>query len=212
MMEINTALCLSLAPCSNQNSNFLFSFVSIFFYYPISFLYSTLSSAHYYYSCIVFHLSIYHCLFKQLLQINGFHQENGKDLSPTLTPGDTWQCLQSFWFGGKNATGDQWVEGRDTANHPTVQRMKLEPIIQSEVNQKDKDHYNILTHIQLQSPQQRIYLVQKYQLVLRLRNHDIDEHLGSLQSWLVQNCSTNNFVNLLLYINPNIFFRINFQK
>ena len=25
--------------------------------------------------------------------------------------------------------------------------MKLEPIIQSEVNQKDKDHYNILTHI-----------------------------------------------------------------
>ena len=25
--------------------------------------------------------------------------------------------------------------------------MKLEPIIQSEVSQKDKDHYSILTHI-----------------------------------------------------------------
>ena len=25
--------------------------------------------------------------------------------------------------------------------------MKLEPIIKSEVSQKDKDHYNILTHI-----------------------------------------------------------------
>ena len=25
--------------------------------------------------------------------------------------------------------------------------MKLEPIIQSEVSQKDKDHYGILTHI-----------------------------------------------------------------
>ena len=25
--------------------------------------------------------------------------------------------------------------------------MKLEPIIQSEVSQKDKEHYNILTHI-----------------------------------------------------------------
>ena len=25
--------------------------------------------------------------------------------------------------------------------------MKLEPIIQNEVSQKDKDHYNILTHI-----------------------------------------------------------------
>ena len=53
--------------CSNQNSNFLFSFVSIFFNYPISFLYSTLSSPHYYYSCIVFHLWIYHCLFNQVL-------------------------------------------------------------------------------------------------------------------------------------------------
>ena len=28
-----------------------------------------------------------------------------------------------------------------------VRWMKLEPIIQSEVSQKDKDHYNILTHI-----------------------------------------------------------------
>ena len=28
-----------------------------------------------------------------------------------------------------------------------IRRMKLEPIIQSEVSQKDKDHYNILTHI-----------------------------------------------------------------
>ena len=28
-----------------------------------------------------------------------------------------------------------------------MRRMKLEPIIQSEVSQKDKDHYSILTHI-----------------------------------------------------------------
>ena len=28
-----------------------------------------------------------------------------------------------------------------------MKRMKLEPIIQSEVSQKDKDHYSILTHI-----------------------------------------------------------------
>ena len=28
-----------------------------------------------------------------------------------------------------------------------IRWMKLEPIIQSEVSQKDKDHYNILTHI-----------------------------------------------------------------
>ena len=29
----------------------------------------------------------------------------------------------------------------------TITRQKLEPIIHSEVSQKDKDHYNILTHI-----------------------------------------------------------------
>ena len=28
-----------------------------------------------------------------------------------------------------------------------LRRMKLEPIIQSEVSQKDKEHYSILTHI-----------------------------------------------------------------
>ena len=28
-----------------------------------------------------------------------------------------------------------------------MRRMKLEPIIQSEISQKDKDHYNILTHL-----------------------------------------------------------------
>ena len=28
-----------------------------------------------------------------------------------------------------------------------MRRMKLEPIIQSEVSQKDKEHYSILTHI-----------------------------------------------------------------
>ena len=28
--------------------------------------------------------------------------------------------------------------------------MRLEPIIQSEVSQKDKDHYNILTHIYME--------------------------------------------------------------
>ena len=32
-------------------------------------------------------------------------------------------------------------------NDKLMRWMKLEPIIQSEVSQKDKDHYNILTHI-----------------------------------------------------------------
>ena len=118
-MEIHAPLCLSLAhPVVIKIATSFFLLFLFFFYYPISFLYSTLSSPHYYYSCIIFHLWIYHCLFNQVLQISGFHQKNGKDLSP----GDTWQCLQSFRFERMNATGVQWVEGRDTAKHPTVQR------------------------------------------------------------------------------------------
>ena len=36
---------------------------------------------------------------------------------------------------------------KDTFESILMRWMKLEPIIQSEVSQKDKDHYNILTHI-----------------------------------------------------------------
>ena len=46
------------------------------------------------------------------------------------------------WRPEAGAWGQTW---RHWAR--TVLMMKLEPIIQSEVSQKDKDHYNILTHI-----------------------------------------------------------------
>ena len=36
---------------------------------------------------------------------------------------------------------------KDSFESVLMRWMKLEPIIQSEVSQKDKDHYNILTHI-----------------------------------------------------------------
>ena len=36
---------------------------------------------------------------------------------------------------------------KNTFESVLMRWMKLEPIIQSEVNQKDKDHYSILTHI-----------------------------------------------------------------
>ena len=53
------------------------------------------------------------------------------------------------WLNGyKNKTPIYAVYKRPTSKQGTLMRwMKLEPIIQSEVSQKDKDHYNILTHI-----------------------------------------------------------------
>ena len=42
---------------------------------------------------------------------------------------------------------DSILKSRDTFESFLMRWMKLEPIIQSEVSQKDKDHYNILTHI-----------------------------------------------------------------
>ena len=36
---------------------------------------------------------------------------------------------------------------KNTFESVLMRWMKLEPIIQSEVSQKNKDHYNILTHI-----------------------------------------------------------------
>ena len=36
---------------------------------------------------------------------------------------------------------------KNTFESVLMRWMKLEPIIQSEVSQKDKDHYSILTHI-----------------------------------------------------------------
>ena len=39
---------------------------------------------------------------------------------------------------------------KNTFESVLMRWMKLEPIIQSEVSQKDKDHYNILTHIYME--------------------------------------------------------------
>ena len=41
----------------------------------------------------------------------------------------------------------RWQIKKNSFESVLMRWMKLEPIIQSEVSQKDKDHYNILTHI-----------------------------------------------------------------
>ena len=65
------------------------------------------------------------------------------------------------WKQSRCPSADEWIKKlwyiytmeyysaikKNTFESVLVRWIKLEPIIQSEVSQKDKDHYNILTHI-----------------------------------------------------------------
>ena len=69
--------------------------------------------------------------------------------------------LQMPWKQPRCPSGDEWIRKlrsmytmeyysaikKNSFESVLMRWMKLEPIIQSEVSQKDKDHYNILTHI-----------------------------------------------------------------
>ena len=70
-----------------------------------------------------------------------------------------WECklVQPLW----KTVADKWIRKlwyiytmeyysaikKNSFESVLMRWMKLEPIIQSEVSQKDKDHYSILTHI-----------------------------------------------------------------
>ena len=57
--------------------------------------------------------------------------------------GETMETVTDFILGGSKSAADS-----DCSHESVLMRwMKLEPIIQSEVSQKDKEHYSILTHI-----------------------------------------------------------------
>ena len=65
------------------------------------------------------------------------------------------------WKQPRRPSADKWIRNlwyiytveyysdikKDTLESILMRWMKLEPIIQSEVSQKDKDHYSILMHI-----------------------------------------------------------------
>ena len=65
------------------------------------------------------------------------------------------------WKQPRCPSGDEWIRKlwyiyimeyysavkKDSFESILMRRMKMEPIIQSEVSQKDKEHYSILTHI-----------------------------------------------------------------
>ena len=75
------------------------------------------------------------------------YEQNGsinKDTEPIKSPSaDKW--IRKLWY---ICTMEYYSAiKKNTFESVLMKWMKLEPIIQSEVSQKDKDHYNILTHI-----------------------------------------------------------------
>ena len=69
---------------------------------------------------------------------------NSQDMEATRCPSaDKW--IRKLWY---IYTMEYYSAIKKNSFESVLMRwMKLEPIIQSEVNQKDKDHYSILTHI-----------------------------------------------------------------
>ena len=55
------------------------------------------------------------------------------------------EWIKKFWY--IYTMGYYSVIKRNTLESVLMRRMNLEPIIQSEVNQKEKDKYRILTHM-----------------------------------------------------------------
>ena len=61
---------------------------------------------------------------------------------PRCPSADEW--IRKLWY---IYTMEYYSAIKNSFESVLMRWMKLEPIIQSEVSQKDKDHYNILTHI-----------------------------------------------------------------
>ena len=62
---------------------------------------------------------------------------------PTCPSADKW--IRNLWY--IHTMEYYSAIKKNTFESVLMRWMKLEPIIQSEVSQKDKDHYSILTHI-----------------------------------------------------------------
>ena len=80
-------------------------------------------------------------------------------MSPVLTAAPF--TIARTWKQPRCSSADEWIRKlwyiytmeyyspikKNSFGLVLMRWMKLEPIIQSEVSQKDKDHYSILTHI-----------------------------------------------------------------
>ena len=95
--------------------------------------------------------------------ILGIHTEETRSERDTCTPMfiAALFIMARMWKQPRCPSADEWIRKlwyiytmeyysairKNSVESVLMRWMKLEPIIQSEVSQKDKDHYSILTHI-----------------------------------------------------------------
>ena len=94
----------------------------------------------------------------EFLYIQGNKTESIAHPRPYLRTGP---IIDRLWKQPRCPSADEWIRKlwyiqtmeyysaikKNSFESVLMRWTKLEPIIQSEVSQKDKDHYNILTHI-----------------------------------------------------------------
>ena len=102
-------------------------------------------------------------IYDPAIPLLGIHTEETRSKRDTCTPMfiAALFIIARIWKQPRCPSADEWIRKlwyiytmeyysaiiKNSFESVLMRWMKLEPIIQSEVSQKDKDHYNILTHI-----------------------------------------------------------------
>ena len=102
-------------------------------------------------------------MLPKAIPLLGIHTKETRSERDTCTPVfiAALFIIARTWKKPRCPSADEWIRKlwyiytmeyysaikKNTFESVLMRWMKLEPIIQSEVSQKDKDHYNILTHI-----------------------------------------------------------------
>ena len=101
--------------------------------------------------------------YDSAIPLLGIHTEETRSARDTCTPMfiAALFIIARTWKQPRCPSADKWIRKlwyiytmeyysalkKNSFKSVLMRWMKLEPIIQSEVSQKDKDHYSILTHI-----------------------------------------------------------------
>ena len=109
------------------------------------------------------HLEILELPYNPAIPLLGIHTEETRSERDTCTPTfiAALFIIARTWKQPRCPSADEWIRKlwyvytmeyysaikKNSFESVLTRWMKLEPIIQSEVSQKDKDHYSILTHI-----------------------------------------------------------------
>ena len=127
----------------------------------------------------------------------GTHTEETRSERDTCTPVfiAALFIIARTWKQPRCPSADEWIRKlwciytmeyysaikKNTLESVLMRWMKLEPIIQSEVSQKDKHQYSILTHIYIYMEFRMMVMITPHRVIIRKRDTDVQNRLlGSM--------------------------------